>query len=405
MLENLPWLVKYAILASLAVLALLFVILTIKLLYKILKFIFFSSQKPGKINSGKVINKSGHAFKKSKYKFGPLNYRRIKKTYRLKKHQMRLLSDVLKHCNVKAPKVIITNSGMGYYYFKEYLKSIQNSSMHKDEKNYITEGVLDLCKNFELSSKKFNSTRNITPGIDIVVRNEYGGSFEAKVVDVNTCNFVISFPRNLEKHYHKLEDMILSFSFSIKDDALYSFSSYITGKKTLGKNTFLEIHHTSKIFRDQRREQKRKECELPVSFYLLSVFNFEGKEKIMLHKTSQTSGYIKNISSGGMKILVTRPEGFEKGKLIKLEYRLNSRNEGVVAKIVSKKDLNYGSRSLIGVKIMRQNKSTEINTKSFVYGVSQENKAATSYSYSNPNLGGASLLGKTYLKEKAGLRY
>lgn len=306
--------------------------------------------------------------KSKSFKFGPISYWRIKTKHHLNVKEMGFLKIVLSNSNAPSASIILMNPDIIFFYFREFHKYI-DSKTDNEEKTEIENKLLELCDKFTNNQSKLISTKLITQGIELKIHPECGGNFKAKVVEVNSRNIIFILPNKLEKHLSTIEDMILRITFSQPNDGEYEFSTFIEKTQKSGNFTFIYLAHSAKIVKNQRRNHQRKKCQLPSTFYLLSIFKFEGKEKVMLHRKTMTSGYIKDISAKGMSIYASHLEEFATGRLVKIEYKLNGINETVVGKIKSKRSTNKGMRSIIHIEFVRFADRTKKNNEFFVYNI------------------------------------
>ncbi len=365
MLKNIPSNFKPVVYAALVILSLLFILLIVKYINKVISKV--GKQKKSKPNRPKVnkIKKTKLDTGRNTTVFSIFSYIKIMRMFSLKFKQMRLLKRVLKLVQAPTARILIINPEMAFYYFKQYFEKVFSFNLDKKEKDDELNYTIQMSKKFILEKNKIKKTKDIPLNTSIEITNELGGSFISKIIDVNSSHVLISIPSHMVKHISTLKDMILRVNFVNNDDAWYEFTTFVTEVKQIGNMNFFQLAHSEKIERKQRRKYHRSDSKIPATFYLLSVYKFEGKEKVMLHKKTMQSGYITNISEKGFCMTLKQNEAYTPNRLMKIEYILHGKKESVVGKIKSAEKLNMGLR--LNVEIIKQTSSTRLNNSLFIY--------------------------------------
>ncbi len=354
MFENLPEDFRSALYVAASILVFMFLLIIVK--YSIKIFL--------KLSRSKTIKE-----KNVKQGFGIITLLLLKRRFSLKFSEIRFIKKIFSLINIPSAKIIVSNPELFYYYAKQYLEVLSKSGLNKQERNEIVNKLLDVCPKFHIELNKIKSTKLLPINTTVIITNELGGNFNSKIVDVNSRHILVSVPDKMKKHIDTLQDMILNVGISIPGDAYYEFTTFTTAIKNIGNLTFFQLAHSDKIERKQRRKKLRKKCKITACFYLLSLYTFEGKEKIMLHKKTMQSGYILNIAENGLNIATKNAESYAKNRLVKIEYNLNGRQENVVGKITNKKEININQRMTLHIEIIKQNSTTLQNTALFVYNI------------------------------------
>jgi c-di-GMP-binding flagellar brake protein YcgR len=337
------------------ILGFLFIMVLIKLSYKILN----TYQDKRKFKNPD----------KDFFSFGPINFWLIKKRFNLTFLQMKKLQTILGKIKIPTAKVLLINKEIAFFYFRQYVELLFNELTNKDTLNELMDNVLELCPHFISTSEEIETTKSIKIDTEFKITNEFGKKFITRAVDVNSRHILIKIPKEIENETPALEDMILNISFNNEQDAYYEFTTFVLGTKKTGNVTFLMLAHSAKMERSQRRKSIRRNSEIEAMFYLLTVYKYEGQEKIMLHKKTMAAGYVKNISKNGFCILTKNSEVFDKDKLIKIELKLNGKTESLVAKIKRKRTIHQDRQCYLNIEIIKQVRSTERNIEAFVYNI------------------------------------
>lgn len=359
MFNSLPDVVKFIVISGIAVLAILFSILLIKTVLKISGKIIKNSPLPLRL---KKRNRSG-------FKFGIFTYWLVKKKFKLNFHEMNTLRKVFFKTKIPSARVLLISPEMSFFYFRQYFELLQNSRMQKDEIHFLQDEVIALCPKFSTMPERITSTRFIPLNTPVTIISEFGGKFASQIVDVNSKHLLVSIPQMTEKQISALEDMILTITLNNVNDAGYDFSTFVMGRKQIGNVTFFMLAHTNKIARKQKRKSSRKECKFQAVLYLVSLYHAEGKEKVMLHKSTMTGAYVKNLSAGGMCLLTKATDFTEAGKILKIDLKLNGSNESIVAKIKRVRYIHNKQQCYIHLEILRQAPATRRNIETFVFDI------------------------------------
>ena len=201
------------------------------------------------------------------------------------------------------------------------------------------------------------------------------GAYQTYVLETTEKFFAAAMPAEaLNVQDFTWEGKKVRVKFRVSNDAEYSFMSRVLDQ-TLGSGItgHLNIEHTNRLVRVQKRIFRRNPVSIAVSLFTLRVTGEGANRKISVASTIPFSGTITNLSAGG--VAIKAGGALRESSMVKLDFSLDFENtEVAIGRVLACTAIPNSTERMLHVRFERISRKTRNNIFEYIYRENDEKK-------------------------------
>lgn len=298
-----------------------------------------------------------------------------KDKYRLDKNEIGSLGKICKTLGIKNKSRFIKEPNALDRYIKKYLSHL-SENFAPDERIKEEYKILHIRAKIQRyafdRTHAINSVKKIKEREKIIIALPGNKCFQTLMGPKTDDYFVASYPI-LDPYYQEIKwkNTRLKVFYNRLNDGQYLFETKAIGSFHRDDQGILRIKNPVKILKRQRRIYPRFDTNLYVFAYPVTVLEKGKQWRLKIHEERKLHATAKNLSAGG--ILMATNGVFEKNDFVKLDFRLNDRDETLLAKVVRSTFDKKTDKHLVNLQTVKQQPSTKINILMTTFNYSNNN--------------------------------
>ncbi len=259
------------------------------------------------------------------------------------------------------------------------VERVKNSELTDEEKHVAIERIFLLRNKMDgiIASRRqtVSHSNQIRANQPVELTFERIGSYQTYVLETTPKFFAAAMPMEaLDVQDFTWEGKKVRVKFHVSNDAEYSFISKVLDQ-TMGSGItgHINIEHSNRITRTQKRIFRRNAVSIAVSMFSLRVTGEGASRKVSIANTIPFSGTIVNLSAGGVAV---RAGGLlRENTLVKLDFSLDFENtEVAIGRVLACTGIPNSTERMLHIRFERISRKTRNNIFEYVYRDADEKK-------------------------------
>lgn len=260
------------------------------------------------------------------------------------------------------------------------VERIKNSELSDEQKHVAIERIFLLRNKMDgiIASRRhaISHSSQLRVNQPIELTFERIGTYQTHVVGTAEKFFAAAMPTEaLDVQDFSWKGKKVRVKFHVSDDAEYSFVSKVLDQSMeSGISGHLNIAHSARISRTQKRTFRRNAVSIAVSMYSLRITGEGASRKVSIASSIPLNGTIINLSAGGVAV---RANGFlRENTLVKLDFSLDFENTDVaIGRVLSCSGIPESNERMLHLRFERVSKKTRNNIFEYIYREANEKKS------------------------------
>lgn len=259
------------------------------------------------------------------------------------------------------------------------VERVKNSDMTDEEKHTAIERIFLLRNKMDSiqagRKQPVTHSNQIRTNQPIELMFERIGIYQTYVLETTPKFFAAAMPvEALDVQDYTWEGKKVRVKFHVSNDAEYIFMSKVIDQ-TMGSGItgHLNIGHTNRISRVQKRIFRRNVVSIAVSMFSLRITGEGTSRKVSIANTIPFSGTIVNLSAGGVAI---KASGIlRENTLVKLDFSLDFENtEVAIGRVLACTNIPNSTERMLHIRFERISRKTRNNVFEYIYREADEKK-------------------------------
>ena len=310
-------------------------------------------------------------------RFSARRFRREAKRIGLDRERTKLLLHLIKRYNTKVPMRLLRHAGYLDSFIHQALEDIRSADLSdtaREQRVYEIFQLKRIITNSIEASGAARSSKSLRIGSELAVGigNHW---YETELLTSVAAHLGIAAPESDKGEQLRLEKGAPVKVKSVSDQGqVYQFTSRVLGYGVHRKTPVMYIDHAQKMKKVQNRRYQRRELDVPVYLYPVSVVTTgkgkKAKRSAVVNKEQRRLGRMIDLSAGGCAVQSRMPLAAD--GLVRVDFQTEDRTMiTVYGKVLRLERAGYQG-GVMRIKFTRVSREHVNRIQSFVYGYEDE---------------------------------
>lgn len=310
-------------------------------------------------------------------RFSARRFRREAKRIGLDRERTKLMLHLIKRYNTKVPMRLLRHAGYLDSFIQKALDDVRSANLSDEVREHRVFEIFQLKRiitnsieagGVARSSKSLRIGSELTVGIG----NKW---YETELLTSVAAHLGVAVPESDKGEQLRLEKGTPIKVKAVSDHGqVYQFASRVLGYGVHRKTPVMYVDHTQKMQKVQNRRYQRRELDVPVYLYPVSVVTTgkgkKAKRSAVVNKEQRRLGRMIDLSAGGCAVQSRMP--LAANALVRVDFQTEDRTMiTVYGKVLRLEQAGYQG-GIMRIKFTRVSREHVNHIQSFVYGYEVE---------------------------------
>lgn len=310
-------------------------------------------------------------------RFSARRFRREAKRVGLDRERAKLMLHLIKRYNTKVPMRLLRHAGYLDSFIQQALVDVRSANLSDTVREHRVFEIFQLKRiisNSIEASGVARSSKSLRIGSELTlgIGNQW---YETELLTSVAAHLAIAVPESDKGEQLRLEKGSPLKVKAVSDQGqVYQFTSRVLGYGVHRKTPVMYIDHTQKMQKVQNRRHQRRDLDVPVYLFPVSVVTSgkgkKAKRSAVVNKEQRRLGRMIDLSAGGCAVQSRMP--LAATALVRVDFQTEDRTMiTVYGKVLRLEQAGYQG-GIMRIKFTRVSREHVNRIQSFVYGYEDE---------------------------------